>query len=104
MSNKNRTALITGSGRNIGRAIALGLAKDGYNIVLNGSSRREKCEEVAAEAEKLGAKTLIAMGDVGVEADVKAIAQQAIDTFGSVDILINNARYSTCRRLSRNFT
>lgn len=91
MSNSNRTALITGSGRNIGRAIALGLAKDGFNVVINGSSRREKCEEVAEQAEKLGVKTLIAMGDVGVVEDCNAIVKQAIDTFGSIDILVNNA-------------
>ena len=88
---KNRTALITGSGRNIGRAIALRLAKEGINVVLNGSSNESDCMSVAKEAQKLGAKTLIAMGDIGLKTEVAAIANLALKKFGSVDILVNNA-------------
>ena len=47
MADQRRTALITGSGRNIGRAIALALAADGYNVIINGSTRRELCDPVA---------------------------------------------------------
>lgn len=91
MSKDRRTALITGSGRNIGRAIALRLADDGFNVVVNGSSDRAACDEVAAEAQTKGVETMVAMGDVGKAEDVRRIAAQAIDQFGAVDILINNA-------------
>src|SRR5262249_19033867 len=86
-----RTALITGAGRNIGRACVLGLAEDGFNVAINGSSDRAACESVAAEAEKLGAETLIIMGDVGNSEDCKRIAGEAIKRFGTVDALLNNA-------------
>ena len=86
-----RTALITGAGRNIGRAIALALAGDGFNVVVNGSSDRAACDGVAAEAEALGAKALVAMGDVGRPEDCARIAREAIAAFGAVDVLVNNA-------------
>jgi len=86
-----RTALITGAGRNIGRACVLGLAEDGFNVAINGSSDRAACEKVAKEARKLGAEVLIVMGDVGKPEDCKKIADEAIKKFGTVDVLINNA-------------
>lgn len=91
MTAESRTALVTGSGRNIGRAIALDLAGRGHTVVLNGSSDKAACEAVAAEAEALGARTLIAMGDVGNADDCARIAQEAVDAFGAVDVLVNNA-------------
>ena len=86
-----RTALITGGGRNIGRACVLGLAEDGFDVVLNGSSDRAACEKVAQEAGKLGAKTLVVMGDVGNAQDCQRIADAALEQFGAVDVLLNNA-------------
>lgn len=91
MTSKNRTALITGSGKNIGRAIALELAGRGFNVVLNGSRDKAACESVAAEAEMFGVKTHIAMGDVGVKDECDSIAGAALDAFGAVDVLVNNA-------------
>lgn len=91
MSEGRRTALITGSGRNIGRAMALALAKDGLNIVINGSANRAACDAVASEVQALGVEALVAMGDVGVSEQATGIAQAAINKFGGVDILINNA-------------
>ena len=86
-----RAALVTGGGRNIGRACVLGLAADGFNIAINGSSDRAACEKVAKEARKLGAKTLVVMGDVGKPEECKRIAAAAIKEFGAVDVLVNNA-------------
>jgi 3-oxoacyl-[acyl-carrier protein] reductase len=86
-----RTALITGGGRNIGRACVLGLAEDGFNVVINGSSDRAACEAVAAEAAKSGVETLVVMGDVGDAAQCQKIAAEAIARFGAVDALLNNA-------------
>jgi 3-oxoacyl-[acyl-carrier protein] reductase len=86
-----RTALITGAGRNIGRAIALAFAEDGMNVVINGSSDRAAADAVAAEARALGAQALVIMGDVGTEAECNRIAREALAAFGTVDVLVNNA-------------
>lgn len=86
-----RTALITGSGRNIGRAIAMQLAADGCNIILNGSSDNAACESVAGELKSIGANVLTAMGDVGIYEEAKKIAESGIAQFGSIDVLVNNA-------------
>ncbi|MAP13237.1 MAG: 3-oxoacyl-ACP reductase [Gammaproteobacteria bacterium] len=86
-----RTALITGSGQNIGRAIALHLAAKGLNIVVNGSSNKAACEAVAAEVRKAGAAALVVMADIGDREAVQSLAQRAIDHFGGVDVLVNNA-------------
>lgn len=91
MTQSNKTALVTGAGRNIGRAVALGLAADGFNVVINGSKNRAACEAVAREAEALGVQALVAMGDVGLPADCAGIAAEAIARFGAVDVLVNNA-------------
>ena len=86
-----RTALITGSGKNIGRAIALRLAKDGMNLVIHGGSDIDACEQTAREAESLGAQTHITVGDVSKRSEVKRISEEALQTFGRVDVLIHNA-------------
>ncbi|MBX3502241.1 MAG: SDR family oxidoreductase [Alphaproteobacteria bacterium] len=86
-----RTALITGAGRNIGRACALYLAQDGYNVVVNGSSDRAACEKVAQECTAHGVEALVAMGDVGEPRDAARIAFEGIARFGAIDVLVNNA-------------
>jgi 3-oxoacyl-[acyl-carrier protein] reductase len=91
MAKAKKAALVTGGGRNIGRACVLGLAEDGFDVAINGSSDRAACEKVAREAEKLGAKVLVVMGDVGKAEECKRIADEVIKQFGAVDVLINNA-------------
>ena len=91
MAQATRTALITGSGKNIGKGIALHLAESGFNIVLNGSRDRDACEDVAAKVRGLGAEVMIEMCDIGDRDGVRVMAASAIDRFGSVDVLINNA-------------
>ena len=91
MAETKRTALITGSGRNIGRACALALAADGINLVVNGSTNQDACEQTAAMARELGVKAEIAMGDIGQAADVHEVARKAILHFKTVDILVCNA-------------
>ena len=88
---QTRTALITGSGRNIGRAVALALAEDGFDVVVNGSSDRAACERVAKEAQKRGVRTAIAMGDVGQAENCRQIAKDAFALNGGVDVLVHNA-------------
>ena len=91
MTERKRAALVTGSGRNIGRACVLALARDGFNVVINGSGDRAACDEVADKARALGAEALVVMTDVGSKETCDALAKAAIDAFGGVDVLINNA-------------
>lgn len=91
MAKTRRTALITGSGRNIGRACALVLARDGMNIVLNGSANQAACDLVADEVRALGVDVAVAMGDVGDQTALAGIHAAAVKAFGTVDVLINNA-------------
>lgn len=86
-----RTALVTGSNKNIGRACALALARGGYNIVVNGSKDVAAAESVAREVEAIGTEALVAMGDVGLRADCMRIADAALARFGTVDAVLNNA-------------
>lgn len=99
MSSSAKTVFISGSGRNIGRAIAVRLARNGFNVVLNGSRDRAACERVATEVEKAGGQTLIAMGDVGNSAEVREMAQAALDRFGRVDAIVNNAAVRPQKKL-----
>ena len=91
MAHFRKTALVTGSGQNIGRGIAHELAKAGHNIVVNGSRNRKAAETVASEVRELGVNASVAMGNVGVRDEAELIIKRAVDTFGSIDILVNNA-------------
>jgi 3-oxoacyl-[acyl-carrier protein] reductase len=86
-----KVAIVTGAGRNIGRAIALALASDGAAIVINARSNRAEAEAVAREVESLGARALVHIGDVADARAVKAMADAAVNQFGRIDILVNNA-------------
>ena len=86
-----QTAFISGSGGNIGRAIALRLAQQGCNVVLNGSSDMAACQAVADQIESEGGTALVAMGDMSRAEDVAGIAKAALERFGTVDVLVNNA-------------
>ncbi|MEK9723735.1 MAG: SDR family NAD(P)-dependent oxidoreductase, partial [Rhodospirillaceae bacterium] len=91
MTESRRTALITGSGRNIGRAAAIALAKQGFNVVVNGSNDRMACEDTATQVMATGAACHVAMGDVGFKDECEDIVAQATARFGRVDVLVNNA-------------
>src|SRR5580658_9698101 len=79
-----RTALITGAGRNIGRAIALALAGAGANIILNGRSNGEILESAAAEVRDFGVGVLTALADVSDPAQVESMVERASEEFGTV--------------------
>jgi len=91
MEHSGKTAFITGGGKNIGRAIAINLASTGCNIVLNGNSDTGACEETAQILIEKGVKASIVMGNVGSADEVKRMASEALDQFGRIDILVNNA-------------
>jgi 3-oxoacyl-[acyl-carrier protein] reductase len=86
-----KVALVTGSGRNIGRATVLKLASEGANVVINARSNQAEIDAVAREAEALGVKALPVIADMGKKDDVERLAARALSEFGRVDILINNA-------------
>jgi 3-oxoacyl-[acyl-carrier protein] reductase len=86
-----KVAIVTGAGRNIGRAIALALAADGASIVVNARSNRAEADAVAREIEAAGGKALVHIGDVADAGHVQAMADMAVGHFGRLDILVNNA-------------
>ena len=86
-----KVAIVTGAGRNIGRAIALTLAEGGASIVVNARSNRAEAEAVAREIEAAGGKALVHIGDVADAKAVQAMADAAVKQFGRIDILVNNA-------------
>jgi 3-oxoacyl-[acyl-carrier protein] reductase len=91
MQIKNKTVLITGGATGIGKAVALNLAREGANIVINYSRSIKEAEETLTEIEQLGVKGLILQADVSDNKQVVRLCQQTIEHFGSIDILINNA-------------
>jgi 3-oxoacyl-[acyl-carrier protein] reductase len=88
---EGKVALVTGSGRNIGRATVLKLAGEGANVVINARSNEQEAQAVAREAQDLGVKAFPIIADVGKKNEVEAMAAKALGEFGRVDILINNA-------------
>ena len=91
MNKDTKTALITGSGQNIGRGIAHHLAADGFNIIVNGSSDQTAAEKVASEVRAKGVATIVAMGDVGDKAVAERVVMDGLKHFGAIDVLVNNA-------------
>jgi 3-oxoacyl-[acyl-carrier protein] reductase len=86
-----KTAVITGSGRGLGKSIALKLAKMGANIVLNDIVSSDAIDGTAEEFRAAGYNVVVTKGDVRNFDDVKAMVKTAVDSFGSLDILVNNA-------------
>jgi 3-oxoacyl-[acyl-carrier protein] reductase len=93
MSNEltGKVAIVTGAGRNIGRAIALQLAAGGASILVNARNNRVEAETVAREIESAGGTALVHIGDVADPKAVQAMADVAVRQFGRIDILVNNA-------------
>ncbi|MDC7722029.1 SDR family oxidoreductase [Priestia sp. YIM B13446] len=85
-----KTAIITGGGRGLGEQMAEGLAEAGANIVLC-SRKKEACQQVADRLARLDVKTLALTCDISQPEDIKNVVHQTIETFGRIDILINNS-------------
>jgi NAD(P)-dependent dehydrogenase (short-subunit alcohol dehydrogenase family) len=86
----NRTAIVTGARRGIGRAIALALAKEGANVVVS-DVNQEDCQKVVAEIESLGRRGLALKCNVTSRAEIEEMVKITVAEFGKVDILVNNA-------------
>ncbi|WP_040980047.1 3-oxoacyl-[acyl-carrier-protein] reductase [Oceanobacillus jeddahense] len=88
---QGQTAVVTGASRGIGRAIALELAKNGANVIVNYSGSEAKAEEVVGEIQELGVKVVKIQANVSDEDSVKQLMKQSVKEFGTIDILVNNA-------------
>ena len=88
---KGRTAVITVSGRGIGKAIALKLAANGANIVINDIPSSDYADETCEEIKALGVDAIVVKGDVRKKDDVEALISAVIEKFGKIDIFVNNA-------------
>ncbi|MBB4823963.1 3-oxoacyl-[acyl-carrier protein] reductase [Sporosarcina luteola] len=86
-----KTAIITGASRGIGREIALRLAKDGANVVVNYSGSKGKAEEVVAEIQSFGGQAFSVQANVADADSVKMMMDEAMKQYGSIDYLVNNA-------------
>lgn len=91
MNTMNRVALVTGSSRGIGRAIAAQLAREGYAVGINYYERRDKAEELAAQLAREGCRALAVQADVSKRDEVNAMVKRVEEAFGPISVLVNNA-------------
>jgi len=96
---KGKLALVTGSGRGIGRAIALNLASQGADIIVNFFRRREAAEKTAKDIEAMGVKTQLIRANVGDPAKIDEMFNEISTKFGYLDILISNAASGVARSI-----
>lgn len=89
--NGQKTALVTGSSRGIGRAIALRLSDDGYRVVINYRKSDQEAREVADILDKKGRQYLVIQADISKEKDVNRLTRTVISKYKSLDVLVNNA-------------
>jgi 3-oxoacyl-[acyl-carrier protein] reductase/pteridine reductase len=93
MHPKGKAALITGGAHRIGKAITMGLARAGANVVVNYHTSASAAEATAADARALGVEALAVQADVADRQQVEAMVEAAIEQFGGVDILVNSASH-----------
>ena len=91
MKLQGKTAIVTGGGRDIGRACAVKLASEGARVAINYFASSAGAEETVAEIKAQGGKAIAVQGDLNNPADVEALVARTVETFGSVDVLVNNA-------------
>jgi 3-oxoacyl-[acyl-carrier protein] reductase len=88
---QGQVAIVTGGVRRIGKAIALSLAREGASIVINARSSQDEAEAAAEEVRSIGGRALVHLADVTDELAVGRMVQTVLDTFGRLDVLVNNA-------------
>ncbi|WP_040286891.1 3-oxoacyl-[acyl-carrier-protein] reductase [Sporosarcina koreensis] len=86
-----KTAVVTGASRGIGREIALLLAREGASVTVNYSGSKERADEVVSAIEADGGRAIAVQADVTDPDSVKALMAETLETFGSIDLLVNNA-------------
>lgn len=93
----NKVALVTGSSRGVGKATAIALAKEGYDIVINYARSKSAALETVKEIEELGRKVLLVKANVGDVSKIKKMFEEIDATFGRLDVFINNAASGVLR-------
>lgn len=91
MKLRDKIAIITGGGTGIGYGLALGLAKEGANIVINYCRSKEGAEDVAKKIKEMNQKVITIQADISNVSDINSLVEKTIDNFGKIDILINNS-------------
>lgn len=91
---RNKSVLVTGAGRGIGRAIAIEFAKNGYDVGINYYHSKQLAQEVEEEIKSLGQEAICIQGDVGNCKDIERMVETFVNEFGKIDVLINNAGIS----------
>src|SRR5690606_34897663 len=91
MKLQNRVAIVTGSSKGLGEAIALAYAKEGANVVINYYSSKDEAVEVARKVEALGSKSMVYKADTSNKLEVEQMVADVIKKWGKIDILVNNA-------------
>lgn len=86
-----KAVLVTGGGRGNGRAIALGMAREGADLAIGYVGREDAAREVADEIQALGRRAILVRGDAGVAADARRIVAETVAAYGRLDVLVNNA-------------
>lgn len=88
---ENKTVFVTGGSRGIGKEVALKFAENGYNVVINYVSSKTDVEELKSEFESKGVKALVMQADVTDKEAIEEVVKKAIEEFGNIDVLVNNA-------------
>src|ERR1700736_1371214 len=90
-STSTKTAIVTGASRGIGSSVAKRLARDGFAIAVNYAGSAGKAEEVVAEIKAAGGQAIAVQADVANATDVERLFKQTIETYGGIDVVVNNA-------------
>jgi 3-oxoacyl-[acyl-carrier protein] reductase len=94
MKLKDKVALVTGSSRGVGRAVALRFAKEGASVVVNYTSNEKAANEVVDAAKSMGSEAIAVKADVARKSEAENLVRTGIETFGKLDILVNNAGFT----------
>lgn len=91
---KDKVAIVTGSSRGVGRAIAMAFGENGANVIVNYSSSQKAADEVVEKIKSFGSRAIAVKADVAQKTDVDTLTKAAIEEFGRIDILVNNAGFT----------
>jgi 3-oxoacyl-[acyl-carrier protein] reductase len=94
MKLEGKVALVTGSSRGVGKAVALGFAASGADVVINYTSNQNAADNVVSEIQSMGRSAVAVKADVAVKTDVERLVNTAAEKFGKLDILVNNAGFT----------
>ncbi len=91
MEIEGKVALVTGAAKRVGRSIALALAERGAEVVVHYKGSAREAQEVVAQAKRLGGRPVAVQGDLSVPADIARLVEAAVEAFGRIEVLVNNA-------------